>query len=183
MCKLTELCPVELKLQRSQLYLNPSCCTLIWLLRVFWSAVVYRHCSHFILLFIWTRLYLLLVLFLVQSQMLLFAKNTDRHLAAIAVKLLIFMLSCDVCVQIAPLWEAPLTVGTFELVMLYVLDPVVFVQDTFGAEYSWTKRAFESNTFMLWQFVLFNIRLKRCFVITLVALVQPSFMYRSHVIP
>ena len=50
MCKLTELCPVELKLQRSQLYLNPSCCTLIWLLRVFWSAVVYGHCSHFILL-------------------------------------------------------------------------------------------------------------------------------------
>ena len=52
---------------------------------------------------IWTRLYFLLVPFLVQSQMLLFAKNTDRHLAAIAVKLLIFMLSCDVCVQIAPL--------------------------------------------------------------------------------
>ena len=78
MCKLTELCPVELKLQRSQLYLNPSCCTLIWLLRVFWSAVICRHCSHFFLLFIWTKLYLLLVLFLVQSQMLLFAKNTER---------------------------------------------------------------------------------------------------------
>ena len=40
-------------------------------------------------------------------------------------KLLIFMLSCDVCVQIAPLWEARLTVGTFELVILYVLDRCV----------------------------------------------------------
>ena len=81
--------------------------------------------------------------------MLLFAKNTDRLLTAIAVKLLILMLSSHVCVQIAPLREAPLTVGTFEFVMFYVLDPVVFVQDTFGAECSWTKRAFESNTFML----------------------------------
>ena len=58
MCNLNELCPVELKLQRSQLYLSPSCCTFIWLLRVFWSAVVYGHCSHFIrlsvcLLFMW----------------------------------------------------------------------------------------------------------------------------------
>ena len=77
--------------------------------------------------------------------MVLFSKNTDRLLTAIAVKLLILVLSSHVCVQIAPLREAPLTVGTFELVMFYV----VFVQDTFGAECSWTKRAFESNTFML----------------------------------
>ena len=98
---------------------------------------------------IWTSLYLLLVPFLVQSQMLLFSKNTDRLLTAIAVKLLILMLSSHVCVQVASLREAPLTVGTFELVMLYVLDPVVFVQDAFGAECSWTKCAFESNTFVL----------------------------------
>ena len=81
--------------------------------------------------------------------MLLFSKNTDRLLTAIAVKLLILVLSSHVCVQIAPLREAPLTVGTFEFVMFYVLDPVVFVQDAFGAECSWTKCAFESNTFML----------------------------------
>ena len=81
--------------------------------------------------------------------MLLFSKNTDRLLTAIAVKLLILVLSSHVCVQIAPLREAPLAVGTFEFVMFYVLDPVVFVRDAFGAECSWTKRAFESNTFML----------------------------------
>ena len=51
---------------------------------------------------IWTRLYLLLVPFLVQSQMLLFTKNTNRLLTAIAVKLLILVLSSHVCVQIAP---------------------------------------------------------------------------------
>ena len=32
------------------------------------------------------------------------------------------MLSSNVCVQISPLREAPLTVGTFELVMFYVID-------------------------------------------------------------
>ena len=71
---------------------------------------------------IWARLYLLLVPHLVQSQMLLFSKNADRLLTAIAVKLLILMLSSNVCVQIAILREALLTVGTFEPVMFYVID-------------------------------------------------------------
>ena len=98
---------------------------------------------------IWTRLDLLLVPFLMQSQMFLFAKNTDGLFTAVTVEFFIVMFSSNVCIEIALFRKAPFAMRAFQFDVFDMLYPVVFVQDAFCAECSCAERAFVSYSFVL----------------------------------
>ena len=107
---------------------------------------------------IWTRLDLLLVAFLMQSQMFLFAKNTDGLFTAVTVEFFIVMFSSNVCIEIALFRKAPFAMRAFQFFMFDVLYPIVFVQNSLCAKCSWTECTLVSYSFMLGQFVLDYVR-------------------------